>query len=488
MTEATFDALTPSCIVTFYHDIEQDIDSEADRQACREAVSAFLALENRYGMPVTYNVVGRLLAEEPDLAKQIADAGQEIAFHSYHHYQDWNPGHYADEVAACRRFSDAIKGYRSPRSQWNEATVGALSAHGFLWSAEGDKSLEPYFVRDGVVRLPIATDDWPLHTGQLDVALWAERFETLLRERPYVAIGTHDMVASFKPNEMLTAWQALFDIARRLGAIPLNFSEACDLFRRAALSKYYTDTATRWNTDTRNLYRTKRFQELVRAETEKCGRPVVVDLGSGGGVLTAGLADIAERIYCVDNATGMVHAAAAARNVEARVGDVTDSGLPEGCADLVICARVIEYLYWPERLAEEIKRIAKPGATYIVTCPALRGDASRSGYDAPDRIRHYFTAQEIRDWAEAIGPGKLMGVQYEAQEPKNADEEARYRRLDEAQPDDVTPTNYVLIGTVEEGPSARGRRPVVPVSRAGFVRCCEREPRERTRFKALRFW
>lgn len=469
MTASGTDGREPSCIVTFYHDVEQDIDSEADPQACRNAVRAFLNLEKRYGMSVTYNVVGRLQAEQPDVVQWITDAGQEVAFHSYNHHPDWNPTYYADEVAACRAFSPSIKGYRSPRSQWSEETTDALWENGFLWSAEGDKSPEPYFVQNGLVRLPIATDDWPVHTGRLDVTTWAAQFEALIEERSYVAIGMHDLVASYKPEEMLSAWQALFDITRRHDAISLNFSEACDLFRRASLSKYYTDTASRWNKATRPLYRTKRFQELVRAEAEKLDCPVVVDLGSGGGVLTAALGDVAERVYCVDNAPGMVDDVAAANGVEARVGDVTGSGLPDRCADLVVCARVIEYLYWPERLAEEIKRIAKPGATYFITCPAHRGATPTSEGPAPDRIRHYFTADEIRRWADSIGRGILSGVQYEETEPKTDEAEARYRHVDETQPDDMTPTNYVLIGTVEKQPSALKSWSSIPISRANFA-------------------
>ncbi len=51
-----------SNMVTFYHDIEQDIDSDikADPEECRRIVNEFLRLEARYNIPVTYNVVGKL--------------------------------------------------------------------------------------------------------------------------------------------------------------------------------------------------------------------------------------------------------------------------------------------------------------------------------------------------------------------------------------------------------------------------------------------
>ena len=124
--------------VTLYHDVEQDIDSPADPAECRRVVSAFLALEARHSVPATYNVVGRLFQEQPDLIEEITDAGQEVAFHSYNHPSDWQAADFADEVALCRRVSSDPKGYRSPRSQWSESTLISAWDNGFAWNTEAD--------------------------------------------------------------------------------------------------------------------------------------------------------------------------------------------------------------------------------------------------------------------------------------------------------------------------------------------------------------
>ena len=57
----------PKKIITFYHDIEQDFDSKADPEDCRQIVKKFLEIEQRYGISANYNVVGRLYQEQPDL-------------------------------------------------------------------------------------------------------------------------------------------------------------------------------------------------------------------------------------------------------------------------------------------------------------------------------------------------------------------------------------------------------------------------------------
>jgi len=221
------------------------------------------------------------------------------------------------------------------------------------------------------------------------------------------------------------------------------------LFRRSALSEYYSETASDWNRATEPLYRTRRFREMIRAEAEKLERPAVADLGSGGGVLTTGLRDLASVIHCVDNSEGMLADVDARGCVRPQLGEATDSGLLDASIDLVVCARVIEYLFWPDLLADEIRRIARPGATYLVTFPAERGEVPSRDGPPPDRIRRYFTADEIERWASRIGPGRLHAVQYDAAEPADEAEERRYRALERSAPPGDLPTNWVYIGQVE---------------------------------------
>lgn len=82
-------------------------------------------------------------------------------------------------------------------------------------------------------------------------------------------------------------------------------------------------------------------------------------MGSGGGVLSLPLKDLARKIYLVDNAIGMVTEVDSDSCIKACLGEVTDSNLPDKSIDFVICARIIEYLFWLECLADEIKRIGK---------------------------------------------------------------------------------------------------------------------------------
>jgi|GEM_PF-6174024 len=459
-----------SNMVTFYHDIEQDIDSDigADPEECGRIVDEFLRLEARYDVPVTYNVVGRLFLEQPDLIEHILDYGQEVAFHSYHHRAQSR--YYAEEIDLCKKapIPAQVYGYRSPQSRWNQTTLKNLWNSGFLWNAEADEREEPYFIHKGLVRLPIAADDWTLHTGEIDSEAWVGQFSDLLKTRHYLAFGAHDCIASFDPKERLDAWERILQTAAERDCLMVNFSEAADLFRRAKLSQYYSAAAKNWNYDTKSLYRTRRFQEIIRFEAEKLDLPVVADLGSGGGVLSLPLQDIAEKIYCVDNAPKMISDLGKSSRVEARVGEVTESNLPDNSIDFVICARVIEYLFWHERLSDEIKRICRPGATYLVTFPALCEKVPPQSGPAPDRIRHYFTPAEIQEWADRIGPGKLIGVQYERAEPGGMGDEERYRAIERDPRTGACPMNWVYVGTVQREYVPKSYGGAIPVSSFDF--------------------
>jgi len=458
-----------NCIVSFYHDIEQNFDSDADPEVCRDVVKRFIALESRHGARATYNVVGRLFREQPDLIDWIVAAGHEVAFHSHEHHRDWRPEYYADEVALCRATSERPTGYRSPRSQWGQETLAALWEHGFLWSAENEPHRkEPYFVHKGLVRLPILTDDWPAFTGRQDHDAWVRELETAMATRPYVAIGAHDCVAATDPEAWLTTWERLLKAAAERGALMLSFAETADLYRRGAVARHYDATAKEWNDHSKTLYRSKRFQELIRAEAEKLEQPVVADLASAGGVQSFGLTDVAKHIYCVDNSPGMVASVKANAKLEGRLGELTATSLPDQSIDLVFCVNAIEYLYAAEDLATEIRRIAKPGATCLVAFPALGGCPERPPTSPPDRIQHYFTRDEVLQWGALLGQGRLLGIQYDPSEPITAEREQAYLEMERNPPPDVVPMFWVYVTRVERAPTAPGRR-TIPLALCPFA-------------------
>ena len=392
-------------IVTFYHDIEQNFDSPADPVECRQMVSEFLKLEKKYNISSTYNIVGKLFVDQPDLVDSISKGGQEVAFHSFNHQTDWNPAYFSNEIELCRKVSKIPKGYRSPRSQITQSAVKDIWKNGFLWNAEGDYHTEPYYIYKGLVRLPIAGDDWSLYLGHVSIDKWVQNFSKLLKSRKYVAFGLHDYIASTDPEKILQAWEKLLEIAVESGALLLNFSEVAELFRRTTISRYIKN-----NKDNKfnNLFIRQTFADVIKSEAKKLDKPVIANLYLIDEKLPFSIKELAKEVYYISANSDLISKYESNVYSETKIEKVLELNPEVNFADLIICMNCIEYQFLPEQLADKIKQIGKIGATFIVTFPSAHENSSSYIEYFPESIKHYFNKDEFRAWANQIGPGEII--------------------------------------------------------------------------------
>jgi hypothetical protein len=189
-------ALDPRRTVCVCHDVERgyghrDVDPAFARAADAAAPShleAMLAAEAAAGVAATYQVVGVLMSE---LQTRLRAAGHSVAFHSYDHS---SPA----QLAECRAVDYRVKGYRTPRSALcPELADEHLAFHNFEWLASSAPSLgtEVPALPNRVAKLPVAVDDFALHTGERSYAAWEAEVLRLVAERPFTAIGLHDCYA-----------------------------------------------------------------------------------------------------------------------------------------------------------------------------------------------------------------------------------------------------------------------------------------------------
>jgi SAM-dependent methyltransferase len=90
---------------------------------------------------------------------------------------------------------------------------------------------------------------------------------------------------------------------------------------------------------------------------------LVVDLGSGTGLSTRIWAERADEVVGVEPNDAMrafAEQAADAANVRYVAASAYETGLPDGCADLVTAAQSLQWMR-PERVLPEIHRILRPG-------------------------------------------------------------------------------------------------------------------------------
>jgi SAM-dependent methyltransferase len=110
------------------------------------------------------------------------------------------------------------------------------------------------------------------------------------------------------------------------------------------------------------------YRMVARALRESgAPRGTLVDVGCGRGALHAWVRDACSRYVGVD----VVRYAGFPADGELVLMNL-DSGhisLPDGCADVVVCAETIEHVENPRLLVRELVRLARPGGYLFVTTP-----------------------------------------------------------------------------------------------------------------------
>lgn len=104
------------------------------------------------------------------------------------------------------------------------------------------------------------------------------------------------------------------------------------------------------------------LETLVRyARTERPA--LVVDLGCGTGLSTRAWSGRANRVVGIEPNPAMVAAADAAPGIEYREAFAQETGLDDGCADVVTCSQSLHWME-PEPTFAEAARILRPGGAF----------------------------------------------------------------------------------------------------------------------------
>ena len=176
-----------------------------------------LAIERQMGIQSTYNVVGFFLEE---VRQKIAEGGHCLAFHSYDHVAD------TPQLGRCRTVDYRLKGYRPPRSViTDELQDGILCQRNFEWLASSAKSIESQVpvLQNGIVRIPIAFDDFALHTRRLSYTEWETRSLDRIRTTPIIAFCVHDCYA----DHWLDGYPRFLEELRAMGEL-ITFNQLSD--------------------------------------------------------------------------------------------------------------------------------------------------------------------------------------------------------------------------------------------------------------------
>lgn len=187
--------------------------------------------------------------------------------------------------------------------------------------------------------------------------------------------------------------------ARRLEAVRQE--------RAAAAADYFAENAGHWDT-LRSLYVSD--VDVEAQIVQLAGRGPfrrLVDLGAGTGRMLTLLGPCARQAVGLDLSHHMLNiarrqtAAAGLTHVELRHGDILDTGLPEGNADLVVVHQVLHYLGDPAAAVREAGRLVEDGGQLIIVDFAPHGlEYLREKHQ---HRRLGFSADEMTRWLAEAG-------------------------------------------------------------------------------------
>ena len=145
---------------------------------------------------------------------------------------------------------------------------------------------------------------------------------------------------------------------------PKNSAEAGDFD--------YSDVASEYDKHRKDFPK-RFFDELVRRNLIDSGKSIL-DLGAGTGMIARQIARIKpeSKVTALDCAQGMLDAAAdqdkklGITNITYHCSSAEVTGLPDNSFDVIIAGRCWHW-FDQAKAIEEVKRLCKPGATFIIT-------------------------------------------------------------------------------------------------------------------------
>jgi len=210
----------PGPLIAIFHDIEENVDTDISAEECRCNLTRMLAIERQCGVRATYDLLGKLFKSKRD--EILASDRHALAFHSWDHDLTSD-----GQLRCCRRVDDQVRGYRPPRSRMTaELTDYALAYYNFEWIACGRPGLDirRCDLKNGVARIPIFTDDYPLAAGRMKYAEWRRSLLDKASGAPLLSFGLHDCYAGF----WLDSYAELLETLSGMGRF-VTADELCDM-------------------------------------------------------------------------------------------------------------------------------------------------------------------------------------------------------------------------------------------------------------------
>jgi len=229
--------------LTIFHDFESEYCPLTTKDISYKGVSRILDIEKTYNVSATYNIVGKLISDVPELVTRIKSDGHEIASHSYSHnvMTSLSKAKNTNDLRLTGDIFNSIgrklTGFRSPESKWNFTLLDVLLRYGISWNAEADTAKYPYIIRERngrcLLRMPVTIDDWPYKSQNIDPQkmydILINTVDTIANEKIYGSIGFHPWIHGEDERRLAVFEKFLKYITKKEGIKILTFGQMCRL-------------------------------------------------------------------------------------------------------------------------------------------------------------------------------------------------------------------------------------------------------------------
>ena len=230
--------------LTIFHDYESHYALANVTKSSEIGMQFILDVEKKYNIKATYNIVGMLIKELPEIVSRIISDGHELASHSYDHkiMADLSKNDVRNDILKTKILFDSIgvrlSGFRSPQCKWSFKQMRVLLEEKFSWSAEADNAKLPYVLLQNnnnlLLRIPTLMDDWEFKSKNIhpDMMLTKlnDKIESIARQKVYGSIGFHPWVLGEEEKRLLVFERFIKSVSNRKDLRILTFGNMHDLF------------------------------------------------------------------------------------------------------------------------------------------------------------------------------------------------------------------------------------------------------------------
>jgi len=139
------------------------------------------------------------------------------------------------------------------------------------------------------------------------------------------------------------------------------------------LKNYYEDSAKQYNPQGKQIYLTHdKFESFIKLMNEnRQGGQKILDIGCGNGWLSTLYRLQGDELYGADISELNIKRAKERGVIAIQHNIETELPYADSFFDIILCADVLEHLFFPEKVISEMYRILKPNGILIIGVPNL---------------------------------------------------------------------------------------------------------------------